>query len=320
MFDATGGISRRLRSLSTQNGAARQIIFCLENWLAMLRPSHVHVSASRDPGYRVAAMVRVKNEARFIPEWVAHHFLLGVTHFYIYDNGSDDDLEHVLAPLISRDIVTLRPWPISPVSPSADLDFLAGAIDAAEWVAFLDADEFIVEREPGAFIQALESAGSAPALAFNWRFFGSARHEVIPPGLILREFEWADAHLDRHVKVVARTKAIHRYRNPHNFYYKRGAFARDTSERRVIASFSEPRVSAAEIEVRHFVYRSREDYVRKTTRGFAERRGALDAARRIDRVDEEFYRHNEVRMPVDGHVLAKIESCLLGWGYGAPHV
>ena len=34
----------------------------------------------------------VKNEAFYIKEWIEFHRMIGVTHFYIYDNESSDDL------------------------------------------------------------------------------------------------------------------------------------------------------------------------------------------------------------------------------------
>ena len=42
------------------------------------------------PDLGVAMAAITKNEGPFIAEWVAYHYLLGVEHFVIYDNRSDD--------------------------------------------------------------------------------------------------------------------------------------------------------------------------------------------------------------------------------------
>ena len=67
-------------------------------------------------GHYLAAMVRVKDEARFLPEWIAHHLNLGVEHFYVYDNGSTDGTKEVLAPFVDSGVATYVPWPSPPHS------------------------------------------------------------------------------------------------------------------------------------------------------------------------------------------------------------
>lgn len=55
----------------------------------------------------LAVCVIIKNEARYLAEWIVYHQLVGVDHFYIYDNNSEDDLAGVLA--LFPDAVTLIP-------------------------------------------------------------------------------------------------------------------------------------------------------------------------------------------------------------------
>ena len=43
-----------------------------------------------------------RNERRYLVEWVLHHYLLGVEHFYLYDNESEDKPEEVLRPYHGR--------------------------------------------------------------------------------------------------------------------------------------------------------------------------------------------------------------------------
>jgi hypothetical protein len=64
--------------------------------------------------YRLVIGAIFRDEARFLDEWVAFHHARGVEHFYLYDNGSSDDVQSVLAPWLARGVVTLIPWPRRP--------------------------------------------------------------------------------------------------------------------------------------------------------------------------------------------------------------
>ena len=49
-------------------------------------------------------------------QWVAYHHLLGIEHFYIYDNNSTDSdtLRLRLRPFMAAGLVTYVNWPFSP--------------------------------------------------------------------------------------------------------------------------------------------------------------------------------------------------------------
>jgi Glycosyl transferase family 2 len=253
--------------------------------------------------YELAAMIRVKDEARFLPEWIAHHVALGVEHVYVYDNNSTDGTGDGLAPFVDAGLATHVAWPPVPASPSAQVDFVDRFGPACRWVAFFDADEFLVEIEPGALAATLAEHADRPAVAVCWRYFGSAGHETVPPGLVTEHFDQADAVYNRHVKVIARPAAIHRPRNSHNFYYRGGRLAVTPDGQRVFASFVTP-PTAPRLVLNHYVCRSRADYERKTNRGFVDARSAKDRARRADVVEREVRRHNEVRVPPPATVEA----------------
>jgi hypothetical protein len=63
----------------------------------------------------VATMM--KNQRRWLREWIEFHLLMGVEHFLIYDNNSTDFPEEVLRHYIRRGIVTHIPWPPETVPP-----------------------------------------------------------------------------------------------------------------------------------------------------------------------------------------------------------
>ena len=296
----------------------RSVLFLGQNAYQGVRSLAAPRPPAPPPGgrrWRLAAMIRVKDEARFLPEWLAHHLELGVEHVVVYDNNSGDGTAEAIAPFVAEGTVTVVPWPTVPASPSSHVDFLARYGPDCDWAAFLDADEFLVETAPGAHTAALAAVGDAPALAVPWRYFGSAGYDRVPAGLVTERFDHAAPALCHHVKVIARPAEVYRYRNAHNFYYRRGRLARTAAGGRVFGSFVRPPAEPPALHIHHYVYRSREDYERKVARGFVDAAGARDGTRRAARVDAEFARHNDIVVTVPDRMRRATADRLRRLGY-----
>jgi hypothetical protein len=307
----------RLRSLVKRTRALRTPLFLAQNAhvaLISLLPNRAAKPAGSSWVYYLSATVRIKNEARFLPEWIAHHLNVGIEHFFIYDNGSTDATRESIDPFIAQGLVTYVSWPTIPVSPSCYLDFFARFGSESKWVAFFDADEFLIELVPGATVEVLKANEDRPAVAVNWRYFGSSGHEVVPSGLVTEQFIWADAACDEHVKVIAQPAEVYRYRNPHNFYYRYGRLGVTPSGRRAFGSFAAP-CDESILVLHHYVCRSRQDYERKVRRGFAEERGRKDQERQDSRSATEFCRHNEVNVGVPEETLRATAEVLRESGF-----
>ncbi len=96
------------------------------------------------PGLGLAVVVIIRDEAPYLPEWLAYHHALGVQHFFIYDNGSTDELQTVIEPWLNHGLVTLVHWPL----PGGQIDAYSHALrfygPSVDWLAFFDVDEFVV--------------------------------------------------------------------------------------------------------------------------------------------------------------------------------
>ncbi len=64
--------------------------------------------------------MKFKNAARFLPEWIEFHQIVGFEHFYLYNNNSTDDYLSALRPYRDEGSVTLYEWPFTPAFPTAD--------------------------------------------------------------------------------------------------------------------------------------------------------------------------------------------------------
>ncbi len=66
---------------------------------------------TRIPPYFLSICVIVKDEGRYLPEWILYHLLVGVQHIFIYDNDSNEDLRDILRPFVERGLLTVIDWP-----------------------------------------------------------------------------------------------------------------------------------------------------------------------------------------------------------------
>ena len=62
--------------------------------------------------FDVCVMAFLKNEAPNLEEWLCHHMAIGVDHFFLYDNGSTDELHEVLKPYADHGVVTTVYFPM----------------------------------------------------------------------------------------------------------------------------------------------------------------------------------------------------------------
>ncbi len=128
----------------------------------------------RVPKYKFSICAIFKNETLGLKEWIEYHILIGVDHFYLYNNFSDDDYQSVLNPYIESGVVTLTEWPVpAPSQMAAYQDFYQKYRNETQWVAFIDLDEFICMREVDDIKEWIERFKKWPSVVAYWKQFGS---------------------------------------------------------------------------------------------------------------------------------------------------
>jgi hypothetical protein len=209
----------------------------------------------------LSAFLRFKNEAKFLPEWICHHHLIGVEHFYLYNNNSDDNYSEVLAPFINKGLVTLIEWPHQPASPGADHDCVARCVGLDEWLLCIDADEFVIPLKSNSLADEIRRVNPRVALAINWRIFGSNGHTV-SPRMVMNSFTTRNEDTNRHVKVIVRPEECVKNLNSHSWIYKKFQAAVDENKNPVYGSFND-KLPSERITIHHYYSKSAEDYLKK---------------------------------------------------------
>lgn len=112
-----------------------------------------------------------KDEAMFLAEWIEYHLLIGVEHFYLYDNNSCDNPERVLKSYIEKGLVTYTKWPLTVDQQlKAYEHFFGNFKHETQWIGFLDIDEFLNKKNISDWLKGFIKY---PCVAIYWLQFGS---------------------------------------------------------------------------------------------------------------------------------------------------
>lgn len=115
-----------------------------------------------------------KNECLYMKEWIEYHLLLGVDHFYLYNNFSDDNYLEVLEPYIKNGVVDLIEWPVKQGQISAYEDCYKKYSSQTNWLCFLDFDEFICLYNENNIKDWLKKYEKYPSIIAYWKMFGTS--------------------------------------------------------------------------------------------------------------------------------------------------
>lgn len=146
-------------------------------------------------GLAIALIVR--NEAAHIREWAEFHARAGARSVLVYDNGCTDGTVPILREALG-DRAVITPWrqlltdgALRREIHNQALAYAHAASNfggAFRWMAFIDADEFLVPKRAADLDGALAHLGDAGAVSLPWHMFGHSGHETPPAGGIVRNY------------------------------------------------------------------------------------------------------------------------------------
>lgn len=237
-------------------------------------PCEINRSDKRE--CEIAACMVFKNEARFIKEWLEYHKCIGISHFYLYNNASTDDVWPILFPYIMCGEVEYFELPLD----SKDVyehnqlqkDVYTHAVNLAKksnrWLAILDSDEFICMTENDDLEDFLEDYSGYGGLVINWVMYGSSNIQKLKPNdLQIEKFvyrapdDWGEHFL---YKSIVRPKHVERA-SIHCCHMKKGHSAVYANHQRFShhPKFDVPPID--KIRINHYWWRD-EDYFQKVKR------------------------------------------------------
>ncbi|MCU0905000.1 MAG: glycosyltransferase family 2 protein [Tabrizicola sp.] len=230
----------------------------------------------------------VRNEVRSIVEWLAYYKALGFHEFLIFDNESSDGTEVILQALDEAGELIYLDWPHSVGRwPQRRAYEYARKWARSDWLAYFDADEFLILREDpdiAAFVQRFPE--DVAAVAVNWVVFGSGGQASYRPCPVTERFYDAlppKALWNRVIKSLGRRKmlqgtGVHRL-NP--------GMGRYVTVSGAEAEFDGPmRTRAADTGIaalHHYMVKSMEEFEEKLERGNANEQNPVGRRVRLER-------------------------------------
>lgn len=181
--------------------------------------------------YDLAIASIFQQEARFLKEWIEFHRLIGVQHFFLYNDNSTDNFRDILAPYIKAEIVELYDFPRNQkdhVSHQVEAcnDALHKATGCVKWLAFIDLDEFIVPVKKDNLVDFLKNFNDYGGICLNWLMFGTSDvNKIDPHELMIKKLVMCYGKTwYGYVKSIVRPERVKGMNNPHVATYNPGFF------------------------------------------------------------------------------------------------
>ena len=154
--------------------------------------------------YNLSICALFRNEEKYLREWIEYHRLIGVNHFFLYNNRSTDSYYRILYPYLRAGLVTLIDWPGIPGNRTNDEPFiwpLSTQVTAFEnavklvagrqtkWLAILDVNEFLVPTYTKTLTELLDKYDSYPGVIIASDYFDSSKDSLPKRTLLIETVE-----------------------------------------------------------------------------------------------------------------------------------
>ena len=223
------------------------------------------------PRHFLAFATNFKNENPYLAEWIAYHRMVGVDHFYLYDQDGGEAAKAILAPYERLGLVTRHPWTHYNNTRydrptrfyQKDKNHLAFAHCARNhrsrfrWVMKIDVDEFLFPADGGdSLIPWLETVDPCRVKGIRIpRYdFGDNGHDRSPALPVIEAFTRREKTASNH-----KDMASGRFLSSNRFCYsahwwrynllKPGRFLKDPA--------------AVGLRINHYYTKSREEYFQR---------------------------------------------------------
>jgi hypothetical protein len=233
--------------------------------------------SAKEFAYEISVCTIFKNEAPYLKEWINYHMGIGVNHFYLYNNESEDNFQEVLQPYIDAGIVQVTFWPnlwkdkyfAASCQPYAYQHCIDHHRNESKWFCFIDTDEFIVPMREKSLRKCLRKRYSNKAAVWaQWRCFGTS-FVTVPPGESLLQnlimCSSKDNIWNGVGKTIVRSEAIAGVAlngtDPHFVDLKKGYYCNGSGKKGLSSSHKDKY-----IRINHYVYRDESSFEKKVAR------------------------------------------------------
>lgn len=135
----------------------------------------------------------VRNEARYILEWIAYHKSIGFDYFIFYTNDNSDETLDILKKIQKTGIIEVHENIINPGDSPQKKAFKSAFQRLKEirpkWVCCIDVDEYLILHKHDSINDLLLDYKDNDALAINWLHYGSSNEDSYINKPIIERFK-----------------------------------------------------------------------------------------------------------------------------------
>jgi len=213
----------------------------------------------------------------YLEEFLLYYRVLGVDHFFIYDNDSYVPISKRLEKTKIKDLCTIIPYPGKAKQIPAYNHLINYTKKLTEWLIIVDGDEFILSKKHFSLRDFLKEYKDYHVICINWVMYGSSHHEKKQDGFIIDKYRLNDGIQNKHIKTICKPLYVKNVQNPHfvipiypNQYI-------DPHKRIIkVGPFNEQQTIDI-IQINHYWGKSMEDMLQKIKRG----RAPIDEKREV---------------------------------------
>ncbi len=139
--------------------------------------------------YYTAVVLLIKNENRYLKEWLDWHLSIGFQHIYIYDNGDVDNVQDIVDTYNAdvQQMITVVDWTghHAHIQQDAYNHFMSNYKQDVRWGLFIDSDEFLrftdeVTTDVNTFLKAYEDYTEVWGYEVEYDANGQEKYENKP--------------------------------------------------------------------------------------------------------------------------------------------
>lgn len=165
----------------------------------------------------LSVMMIFKNESMVIKEWIEHYLWQGVDHFYLIDNGSDDDYFEKIKIFIEKGYITIFDKPEQHKQVEHYNSVFNQIKGDTEWLIVCDVDEYFygLKFNLKEYIKNIEKNGVC-YIQSNWNMFGSSGLDKQPES-IRKSFIYKSDRYSKFTKYITKTNIV-KFLHVHEIY------------------------------------------------------------------------------------------------------
>ena len=220
--------------------------------------------------YYLSLCVIIKDEMN-IEEFIIYYRILGVEHFYIYDNECAYPLQDRLHASFFKDMCTILLFPGKCQQMNAYNHCIEYFKLDTNWLIIVDADEYIFPKKENhlSIRDFLNEYEEFHAIGINWVMFGTSYHDVKQTGFVIDKYRYCSNDQNQHIKTILKPLYVKYIDNPHYVQLIDPTKYRDPYLNIISGPFNH-HYTIDIIQINHYWSRSVEDMIEKYNRGNAD--------------------------------------------------